>query len=117
MILLKDFSEINLGKLQVAIDAGKIDSKKDINYAVLQQAGIVSKSKNGLKLLAKGELKTKVIIEVSGVSKAAALAVEKAGGKVVVNIGKEPSREDTQKSNSKKSKAKSTANVEQGMVE
>ncbi|MBH89571.1 MAG: 50S ribosomal protein L15 [Magnetovibrio sp.] len=113
----KDFSEINLGKLQVAIDAGKIDSKKDINYAVLQQAGIVSKSKNGLKLLAKGELKTKVIIEVSGVSKAAALAVEKAGGKVVVNIGKEPSREDTQKSNSKKSKAKSTANVEQGVVE
>jgi len=113
----KDFSEINLGKLQVAIDAGKIDSKKDINYKILQQAGIVSKSKDGLKLLGKGDLKTKVIIEVSGVSKAAAAAVEKAGGKVVVKDNKEASKDGANPTNSKKSNAKTTAAAGSGMVD
>ena len=113
----KVFSEINLGKLQVAIDAGKIDSKKDINYKILQQAGIVSKSKDGLKLLGKGDLKTKVIIEVSGVSKAAAAAVEKAGGKVVVKDNKEASKDGANPTNGKKSNAKTAAAAGSGMVD
>lgn len=80
----KDFSEINIGKLQAAIDAGRIDAKKDINMATLLEAGVVGKSKDGLKLLGQGEIKTKVTIEVAGASKGAIAAVEKAGGKVVV---------------------------------
>ncbi|MBC8445501.1 MAG: 50S ribosomal protein L15 [Rhodospirillaceae bacterium] len=80
----KDFSEINLGKLQDAIDAGKLDAKKNIDYTVLLEAGIIGKSKDGLKLLGKGEIKAKVTVDVAGASKAAIAAVEKAGGKVVV---------------------------------
>ena len=107
----KDFSEINLGKLQVAIDTGKIDSKKDINYQVLQQAGIVSKSKNGLKLLGKGELKTKVTIEISGASKAAIAAVEKVGGKVIVTSKIDASKEEEKPIKAKKAKAATTADA------
>jgi len=78
----KDFAEINLGKLQDAIDAGKIDAKKNIDGAMLLEAGLIGKSKHGVKLLAKGDFKAKVTIEVSGASRAAVAAVEKAGGKV-----------------------------------
>ena len=112
-----NFSEINLGKLQLAIDAGKVDSKKEINYKILQEAGIIGKSKDGLKLLGKGGLTTKVSIEVSGVSKAAAAAVEKAGGKVVVITGKEVSGETAKPSNDKNLKVKTTADAGPGMVE
>ena len=110
----KDFSEINLGKLQVAIDTGKIDSKKDINYKVLQQAGIVSKSKNGLKLLSKGELNAKVTIEVSGASKAAIAAVEKVGGKVRFTAKIEVSKEEKKLISVKKAKADTTAAANPG---
>ena len=99
----KDFSEINLGKLQVAIDSGKVDGKKTIYYTVLQQAGVVSKSKDGLKLLGKGEFKAKVTIEVTGASKAAIAAVEKAGGKVVVTA---PVAAPEEEAKPKKAKAK-----------
>jgi large subunit ribosomal protein L15 len=80
----KNFAEINLGKLQAAVDDGKIDGKKNIDAAVLLEAGLIRKSKDGVKLLAKGELKAKLTIEVAGASKAAIAAVEKAGGKVTV---------------------------------
>ena len=113
----KDFSEINLGKLQVAIDAGKVDTKKDINYEILQKAGIVSKSKEGLKLLGKGDLKTKVTIEVSGVSKAAAAAVEKAGGKVLIKEARDALKEVVEPSNSKISKVKTTADAGPDVVD
>jgi len=108
----KDFSEINLGKLQVAIDAGKVDGKKTINYNMLQQAGIVSKSKDGLKLLGKGEFKANVTIEVYGASKAATAAVEKAGGKVVVTAPIVVSEEEA-----KPKKEKAKAETDPGMVE
>lgn len=80
----KDFSEINLGKLQEAVDGGKVDGKKNIDAAVLLAAGLVGKSKDGVKLLGNGELKAKLNIEVAGASKAAIAAVEKAGGKVTL---------------------------------
>jgi large subunit ribosomal protein L15 len=102
----KDFSEINLGKLQVAIDTGKVDSKKTINYNMLQQAGIVSKSKDGLKLLGKGEFKAKVTIEVSGASKAATAAVEKVGGKVVITASIVTPKEEAKSKKDKKVTAK-----------
>jgi large subunit ribosomal protein L15 len=108
----KDFSEINVGKLQVAIDTGKIDEKKAINYETLQQAGVVRKSKDGLKLLGKGGFKAKVTIEVSGASKAATEAVEKSGGKVIIldnNV--------VLKNEVKPKKAKTKADVNPGTVD
>ena len=111
----KDFSEINLGKLQVAIDTGKVDGKKTIDYKMLQQAGIVSKSKDGLKLLGKGEFKEKVTIEVSAASKAATAALEKAGGKVVVTASVVTPKEEAKPKKDKKVKAK--ADTDPGTAE
>jgi large subunit ribosomal protein L15 len=78
----KAWAEINLGRIQKAIDAGQIDAKKPIDADVLRGAGLVRRELDGIRLLAKGELKTKVEITVAGASKPAIEAVEKAGGKV-----------------------------------
>ena len=108
----KNFSEINIGKLQVAIDTGKIDVKKVINYDILQHAGIVSKSKDGLKLLGKGELKAKVTIEVSGASKESTLAVEKVGGKVVIVTDNLASKKKAKPQKAKKVQASSKVDAD-----
>lgn len=86
----KVFVPINLGKLQEAIDEKKIDASNPITIAVLQESGLVNGVKDGVRLLAKGELKAKVTIEVSGASAAAVAAVEKAGGTVAVTIKAAP---------------------------
>jgi large subunit ribosomal protein L15 len=80
----KHYAAVNIGRLQRAIDAGKIDVKQSVNAAALIGAGVVSRPKDGIRLLAKGVLNTQVDIEVTGASKAAIAAVEAAGGKVVV---------------------------------
>jgi len=80
----KHFSEVNLGRLQTAIDAKKLDSGKTVDAPALVAAGLVRRVQDGVRLLAKGELKAKLTIEVAGASKAAIAAVEKAGGKVVL---------------------------------
>lgn len=78
----RDFAEINLGALQAFVDAGSIDAKKPVTAEVLAEKGICAKS--GVKLLAKGELKSKLTIVVDAASKKAIEMVEKAGGKVEV---------------------------------
>ncbi len=78
----KDFEVVNIGRLQKAIDAGKLDAKKEITIDTLVEAGLVGKIKDGVRLLAKGELKAKVTISVTGASEAAVKAVEAAGGTV-----------------------------------
>jgi large subunit ribosomal protein L15 len=81
----REFCEVNLGRLQAAIEAGKVDASQTINEDVLRTAGVIgSKKLDGVRLLARGELKTKVTIEVTGASKAAIEAVEKLGGSVKV---------------------------------
>ncbi len=80
----KDFQVVNIGRLQSAIDAGKLDAKSPITIEVLVQAGVIGKVVDGVRLLAKGELKAKVEITVTGASKGAIAAVKKAGGKVTV---------------------------------
>jgi len=80
----KTFVPVNLGRLQEAISSKKIDAGKAITIEVLQAGGIVNGVKDGVRLLAMGELKAKITIEVSGASAAAVAAVEKAGGKVTV---------------------------------
>ena len=83
---------VNIGRLQVAIDGGKVDASKPITIDLLRQAGLVDHAKDGVRLLAKGELSAKISIEVSGASKAAIEAVEKAGGNVVVMAPARPKK-------------------------
>ncbi len=78
----KDYAEVNLGMVQKFIDAGKLDAKKDIDHAALKAAGLARGGKDGVRLLAKGELKAKAKFIVAGASKSAVEAVEKAGGSV-----------------------------------
>ena len=80
----KSFVPVNIGRLQEAIDAKKIDAKKPITVDVLKEAGVVTRVKDGVRLLGTGELKAKVNIEVSGASASAIAAVEKAGGTVTI---------------------------------
>jgi large subunit ribosomal protein L15 len=75
---------INLSTLQNAIDNKKIDAKNEITEDALVEAGILRRKKDGVRLLARGELKAKVNITVSGASASAIAAVEKAGGKVTL---------------------------------
>ena len=78
----KEFAEVNLWRLEQAIAAGKLDAKKAINAEVLIAAGVLRREKDGVRLLGKGELTTKIDITVYSASAAAKAAVEKAGGKV-----------------------------------
>lgn len=80
----KDFRVVNLGRLQQAVDAGKLDAGKPVTEQALVEAGIVKSRRDGIRILAKGELNAKLSLEVSGASKAAIEAVEKAGGSVTV---------------------------------
>ena len=81
-IFSKRFEVLNLGRLQAAIDAGKIDSKSPINCATLRDAGLVKGRWDGVRLLAKGALGARLEIEVNGASRAAVAAIAKAGGTV-----------------------------------
>ncbi|MGF1632018.1 MAG: 50S ribosomal protein L15 [Kiloniellaceae bacterium] len=83
-IFAKDFKVVNLGRLQGAIDTGRLDASKPVDSAALKDAGLVKSAPDGIRLLAKGELKSKINITVAGASKAAVEAVEKAGGSVTV---------------------------------
>ena len=77
-----NLSEVTLSKLQEAIDTKKIDAKKPIDEDILVKSGVVRRKKDGIKLLATGELKAKVELKLTKASKSAQEAVEKAGGKV-----------------------------------
>ena len=87
-IFANDFSHVNLGRIQKAIDAKKLDPKVKITEEVLRKAGLAAKSKDGVRLLAKGDLTAKIEIEVAGASRSAAAAVEKAGGSVTTTFKK-----------------------------
>ncbi len=78
----KEFAEVNLWRLEQAIAAGKLDAKKPIDGKVLVAAGVLRRERDGVRLLAKGELTTKIDITVYSASAAAKAAVEKAGGKI-----------------------------------
>jgi len=80
----KEYALVNLGTLQSAVEAGKLEAGKPVDAAVLQGAGIVRHLRDGVRLLGKGEIKTALQITVTGASKAAIEAIEKAGGKVTV---------------------------------
>ena len=79
-----EYAEINLDRIQQAIDAKLLDAKDTINAEALVKSRVIRRSKGGVRLLGRGELKAKLNIEVHGASKAAIAAVEKAGGTVKI---------------------------------
>jgi len=83
-IFAKDYSEINIGRLQEAIDAGNIDAKKPITSETLIATGMAARAKDGVRLLGKGTLTAKLDLTLAGASKSAIAAVEKAGGKITL---------------------------------
>ena len=97
-IFRKRYAEVNVGRLQQAIDDNKIDAKTTIDGEALVASGVVRRLHDGVRLLAKGELSAKVTIEVAGASKAAVELVEKAGGKVLVVEAKVADKKMSEKS-------------------
>lgn len=78
------YAEVNIGRLQAAVDAGKLDAAKTVDGAALVEAGVVRRLRDGVRLLGSGELTAKLTIEVAHASAGAKAAVEKAGGSVTV---------------------------------
>ncbi|MDN2580637.1 50S ribosomal protein L15 [Aquibium sp. ELW1220] len=83
-IFAKDYNVVSLGRVQIAIDAGKLDASETVTEETLIKAGVLRRAKAGVRLLSDGELKGKVAFDVAGASKAAVEKVEKAGGSVKV---------------------------------
>jgi large subunit ribosomal protein L15 len=86
-----EFAEINLDRIQQAVDSKLIDVKETVNAESLVKSGVVRRAKGGIRLRVRGELKAKLNIEVHGASKSAIAAVEKAGGSVKILA---PAKED-----------------------
>ena len=80
----KKLNIVSLGRIQTAIDSGKLDGKATITAETLKEAGVLKQLKDGVRLLSDGELKAKANFEIAGASKSAIAAVEKAGGKVTI---------------------------------
>jgi len=83
-IFRKEYNEVNLGRVQEAIDAGKLDPSAAVDVDALVKAGVLRRARAGVRLLGSGEIKAKVAFTVAGASKSAVAAVEKAGGSVTV---------------------------------
>lgn len=102
-----DYNEINIGTVQAAIEAGRIDASKPVTVDSLIASGVLRRKKDGLRLLGDGELKAKVSFEVNHASKSALAAVEKVGGTVTVI---QPKVDADAEAKSKKSQAKKAKN-------
>ncbi len=76
------YNEVNLGRIQEAVDAGRLDVAQPVTIAALVAAGVCSKARDGVRILGMGELKAKLAFEVDGASKSAQAAIEKAGGSI-----------------------------------
>ena len=105
-IFARDYAEVNIGAVQKAIDAGKLDIKGTLDHDALKGAGLARGGKDGVRLLGKGELKAKLAFKVAGVSKGAREAVEKAGGSIDLIERKNPAELAAAKKGSRKAAAK-----------
>ena len=81
------YNEINVGRIQQAVDAGKLDAKATVTVDALIAAGLISKARDGVKILGQGEIKAKLAFEVAAASKSAIAAIEGAGGSVKLLAG------------------------------
>src|SRR5689334_19816934 len=103
-------NEINLGKLQAAIDAGKLDVKSAIDVDAMVKAGLMRRAKAGVKILGTGEFKAKAQFEVWGATKSAVEAIEKAGGSVkILAPAREESEAEPKGKNKRKAQGAATA--------
>jgi large subunit ribosomal protein L15 len=82
-----DYNEVNVGRIQQAVDAGKIDASATVTVETLIAAGLVAKPRDGVKILGQGEIKAKLAFEVAAASKGAISAIEGAGGSVKLLAG------------------------------
>jgi large subunit ribosomal protein L15 len=78
----RDINEVNTGRIQAAVDSGRLDATKPVTVEALVAAGICARARDGVKILARGEITTMLSFEVLGASKSAVAAIEKAGGAV-----------------------------------
>jgi large subunit ribosomal protein L15 len=83
-IFAKKYNELNLGRIQEAVDSGRLDGKKPITIEALKEAGLIRRAKDGVRLLGQGEIKGKLAFEVTGASASAIKAVEAKGGTVTL---------------------------------
>ena len=83
-IFAKKFEIVNLGRLQKAIDNKKFDAKSVVSVETLSAAGLIRGNKNGVRILAKGDIKESLVFEVAGVTRAAMAAIENVGGKILL---------------------------------
>ncbi|MBB4007714.1 50S ribosomal protein L15 [Allorhizobium taibaishanense] len=81
-IFASEFTTVSVGRIQIAIDAGKLDASATIDAAALKAAGVIRRLKDGVRVLSDGDLKAKLTLEVAGASKAAVEKIEKAGGSI-----------------------------------
>jgi len=103
-IFTKHYNEINVGRVQVAIDAGRLDAKNPVTFDALIGAGLIRRARDGVRLLGYGEIKTKLAFEVTGASANAIKAVEAAGGSVTLTPLPRPKGKDGEDGKAKKSK-------------
>lgn len=108
-IFRKNYRIVNIGRLQQAVDAGKLDAGKTVTEAALVEAGVIKSVRDGVRILAKGEFSAKLTLEVSGASKGAIAAVEKAGGSVTVTAVAKPASDTPKKAKGKKAKKETTS--------
>jgi large subunit ribosomal protein L15 len=81
-----NYNEVNLGRIQQAVEAGKLDAKAAVTLESLMAAGVVTKARDGVKILGQGELTAKLTFEVAAASKSAVAAIEKAGGAITLLV-------------------------------
>ncbi|MCB4771203.1 50S ribosomal protein L15 [Ancylobacter sp. Lp-2] len=92
-IFALDWNEVTLGRIQTAIDAGKLDAKQPVTEAALVAAGALRRAKAGVRVLGSGELTAKISLDVAHATKSAIAAVEKAGGTVTLPAAPETTGE------------------------
>ena len=85
-----DLNEVNIGRVQEAVNAGRLDGNAPVTVEALVAAGVLSKARDGVKILGVGELTAKLAFEVTGASKTAVAAIERAGGSVTLLSGVAP---------------------------
>jgi len=109
---IRHYAEVTPGRLQQAVDAGRLDVGKPVDFSVLQTAGLIKNSHDGVRLIGGGEIKAKLTLTVTGATATAKAAVEAAGGKVTVLIlpkAEQPPRIRKGKRAGKKGKAAAAA--------
>ena len=89
-VFARDYNIVSLGRIQAAVDAGKLDAGKPVTAEALREAGVIRRIKDGVRVLGDGDLKAKLSFEVAGASRSATEAIEKAGGQISVVAAAKP---------------------------